>query len=64
MWISDAHGTLIRANQALHDKLCTSDEELVGKYNIFEDNLIEEQGFVPLVRKAFERGKTAHDSGT
>jgi PAS domain S-box-containing protein len=59
MWISDDVGNLIRANQALRDLFNVSDDELVGKYNIFEDNLVEERGLMPLVREVFEKGRTA-----
>ena len=58
LWISDAHGTLIRMNQACRDILHLQDEEVVGKYNIFNDNIIEKQGFMPLVRDVFEKGAT------
>ncbi len=59
MWISDDHGTLLRLNQALRDRLRARDEDVVGKYNIFKDNLVEAQGFMPLVREVFARGTTA-----
>ena len=58
MWISDAQGTLIRLNQACRNLLCTSDEEVVGKYNVFKDSIVEEQGFLPLIRGVFEEGET------
>jgi two-component system, cell cycle sensor histidine kinase and response regulator CckA len=54
MWISDSNGTLIRMNQACRNLLHVTDVEAVGKYNIFGDNIIEEQGFMPLVRQAYE----------
>ncbi|MEI7989910.1 MAG: PAS domain S-box protein, partial [Chloroflexota bacterium] len=47
MWISDEHGTLIRLNQACRDHLHLKDDEVIGKYNIFKDNLLEEQGLMP-----------------
>jgi len=59
MWISDAQGTLVRSNQALRDLLHITDEQVVGKYNIFQDNLIEEQGLMPLVRRVYENGEVA-----
>jgi PAS domain S-box-containing protein len=59
MWISDAQGTLLRLNQACRDLLNISDDEVVGKYNVLKDNIIEEQGFLPLVRRVFEKGETA-----
>jgi len=59
MWISDHQGTLIRTNKALRDLLHISDEEVIGKYNILSDNIVEEQGALPLVRNVFERGDAA-----
>jgi PAS domain S-box-containing protein len=34
-----------------------TEEEAVGKYNLFKDNLIEEQGFMPLVEDVFRKGE-------
>jgi two-component system, cell cycle sensor histidine kinase and response regulator CckA len=59
MWISDNKGTLIRINKACLNLLHISEEEIVGKYNIFNDNIVEEQGCMPLVKKVFETGETA-----
>ena len=58
MWISDDRGTLIRANKALRDLLQISDEEVVGKYNVLRDNIVEEQGVLPLIRSVFEKSET------
>lgn len=60
MWISDEHGTLIRINQACLDMLNISEEEVLGKYNLFDDNIVEEQGFMPLVNKVFEKGQNVN----
>ena len=59
MWISDETGTLIRANQALRDRLHVTDAEIVGKYNIFTDNLIIKQGHLPKVQAVFKQGAVA-----
>jgi len=59
MWISDSEGTLIRMNQACRELFGVTDEEAVGKYNILKDNVIEEQGLMPLVGNVFEKGNTA-----
>ena len=59
MWISNHDGTLIRSNKALRDLLQITDEEVVGKYNVLRDNIVEEQGFLPVVKSVFERGATA-----
>ncbi|MFH1738446.1 MAG: PAS domain-containing protein [bacterium] len=58
MWISDERGTLIRLNRACRDMLSITEEEVVGRYNILKDNIVEEQGHLPLVREVFEKGKT------
>jgi PAS domain S-box-containing protein len=57
-WISDGNGTLIRMNQVLRDTLHVTDEDLVGKYNVFSDALVEQQGLMPTVRRVFEKGET------
>jgi len=57
-WISDAEGTLQRANPALKKFLNLTDEQLVGKYNVLKDPLVERQGLMPLFRSVFEEGKT------
>jgi len=57
MWVSDDRGVLIRMNQACRDMLHLADEDLVGKYNIFEDSIVEQQGAMPLVKRVFEQGE-------
>ncbi len=59
MWISDDKGVLIRANKALREQLKVTDDEIVGKYNIFDDPIIEEHGFMPQVHDVFDNGHTA-----
>ncbi|MFZ4401628.1 MAG: PAS domain S-box protein [Bacteroidales bacterium] len=59
LWISDEHGLLIRMNQACRDILHLQEDEVVGKYNILNDNIIEEQGFMPMVKDVFEKGINA-----
>jgi two-component system, cell cycle sensor histidine kinase and response regulator CckA len=58
MWVSDEMGTLIRMNQACRDLLQVTDEDLVGKYNILTDNIVEQQGRMPLVKRVFEKGES------
>ncbi|MHC1699730.1 MAG: PAS domain S-box protein [Humidesulfovibrio sp.] len=58
MWISDDTGTLIRSNQALRKLFQVSEEEVVGRYNIFNDGQLEERGFMPEIRRVFEQGGT------
>jgi PAS domain S-box-containing protein len=59
MWISDDKGILIRLNQACRDLLNITDDDVVGKYNMLHDNIVEAQGFTPLINKVFEKGETA-----
>ena len=56
MWISDDKGTIIRTNQALRDLLHVADDEIVDNYNVLKDNVVEEQGLMPLLKQAFEKG--------
>ncbi|MEN6610405.1 MAG: PAS domain S-box protein [Methanoregulaceae archaeon] len=59
LWISDENGTLVRINQACCDLLNITEDEVKGKYNIFEDTHVREQGFVPQVESVFTEGKPA-----
>ena len=59
LWVSDSEGTMIRMNLACHKLFRVTEEEAVGKYNLFKDNLIEEQGFMPLVEDVFRKGEIA-----
>ena len=56
IWISDAEGTLQLANPALKKFLNLTDEQLVGKYNVLQDPVVERQGLMPLVRSVYEKG--------
>ncbi len=57
MWISDERGTMIRMNQACRDLLHITDEEVVGKYNLFQDSVVEQQGAMHHIRRVFEEGR-------
>ena len=59
IWISDENGTLVRINQACCDLLNLTAEEVAGKYNVLKDNIVEEQGLMPLVKAVFEEGRPA-----
>jgi PAS domain S-box-containing protein len=59
MWISDETGTLIRLNKACCDLLRITPEEVTGKYNVLDDNLVKEQGHLPKVEAVFKEGETA-----
>jgi PAS domain S-box-containing protein len=58
IWISDEKGNLIRINRACCKLLNIKKEEVVGKYNVLEDNIVKEQGFLPLVKSVYKKGKT------
>jgi PAS domain S-box-containing protein len=60
IWISDEKGTLLRLNKACCAMLHITPEEVVGRYNIFEDSIVEAQGMMPLVRSVFEEGKSVN----
>ncbi len=60
LWIADERGFVIRTNQALRDTFHARDENVVGKYSILNDNVVEKHGFMPLVRDVFEKGIAAH----
>lgn len=59
MWISDENGTAIRANAACLEFFGAKDNEVIGKYNLFKDSVIEKKGFMPVIREVFEKGKVA-----
>jgi PAS domain S-box-containing protein len=58
IWISDEKGTLTRINKACCDLLQISPDEVTGRYNIFRDTVVKEQGKMELVRTVFDEGKT------
>ncbi|MBN2402589.1 MAG: PAS domain S-box protein [Spirochaetes bacterium] len=60
MWISDDKGTMIRINKACVDLLHISEQDVIGKYNIFKDKIIEQHGYLPLIRQVFEAGQTVN----
>jgi len=58
-WISDERGNLLRINKACCDLLHITPDEVVGKYNVLDDNIVKEQGHFPRVKAVFEKGETA-----
>jgi len=62
IWISDEKGTIIRCNNALEKILNISADQLIDKYNVFEDEVAVEQGLIPKIRTVFEDRKTANFS--
>lgn len=59
MWVSDDKGTFLKQNKACRDLWGVKDDELVGKFNIFDDPMIDEGNNRTLVKNAFDRGETA-----
>jgi PAS domain S-box-containing protein len=59
IWISDKKGTAIFANSACCELFGKTHSEFVGKYNVFEDGIIEEQGLLPVIKKAYSEGVNA-----
>lgn len=59
MWVADRQGNLVRMNQACRQNLRLRDDEVIGQYNIFRDNIVEAQGFMPQVKAVFAQGATA-----
>jgi PAS domain S-box-containing protein len=60
MWISDAEGTLIRINRACLRMLRLKEEEVLGKYNVLRDDIVERRGLKPLVERVFRNAETVH----
>lgn len=60
MWISDENGTLLRMNDACRQTLDITDAEVVGKYNLFNDPILKEQGYLPMIKDVFEKKSIAH----
>jgi len=59
-WIADANGTNIRQNAACRKLFgISSDEETVGKYNLFRDEELKRKGLLQKVRRVFEEGRPA-----
>ena len=58
-WIADVNGTNVRQNEACRKLFGIDyDEQTVGKYNMFSDPLVKEQGLTEELKKVFEEGKT------
>jgi PAS domain S-box-containing protein len=62
MWISETTGTVVRTNNALRETLNLTDDQIVGKYNVLQDDNLNEQGVMPQVRAVFEEQRPARFS--
>ena len=58
MWVADPEGTLIKTNHALRQILDLSDEQLIGRYNVFQDENVIEQGLLPKIKTVFNKRQT------
>ncbi|MBT3817447.1 MAG: PAS domain S-box protein [Candidatus Magasanikbacteria bacterium] len=57
-WISDDKGTTIKINTACKKLFGVKDDyAIIGKYNIFKDDILIEKKLIPLVKTVFEEGK-------
>jgi PAS domain S-box-containing protein len=62
MWVADDKGTVLRTNRSLRETLNLTDQQIVGRYNVLEDENLVEQGVMPQVRAVFERLEPARFS--
>lgn len=60
MWIADEKGTMQKANNALLKTLNLTEADLIGKYNVLEDNNLKKDNLIAEVEKVF----TEHRSVT
>ncbi|MGQ8336792.1 hybrid sensor histidine kinase/response regulator [Sunxiuqinia sp. A32] len=56
-WLSDDNGIAIRVNKACQRFFGATEEEVIGKYNLFKDEVLVEQGFIPQLKRVFEDGE-------
>jgi len=56
-WVSDEFGTAIKANRACLLFFGATEDEVIGKYNVFKDEVVEAQGLMPLLRHAYTSGE-------
>ncbi|MBB6479912.1 PAS domain S-box protein [Spirochaeta isovalerica] len=62
IWISDEKGTLIHANDSLKTTLNLTDEQLVGKYNVIQDENFQTSEIKQKIEDLFERHNIVHHS--
>lgn len=54
MWISNTDGTIIKTNKKLREILNLTDDQPVGRYNVFLDNNLKDQGLMSKVRAVYK----------
>lgn len=57
MWISDERGTFLKQNQSCRDLLHITDQDVVGKYNLFQDEIVRQQGLMHYIEEVFGEGR-------
>jgi len=59
-WIADQSGTLIRLNRACRELFgIERAEDVVGRYNVFNDTILMEKGHLDTIRAVFSEGTSA-----
>jgi len=60
IWISDKNGLLIRINKTCCKIMEIAEKDVIGKYNIFEDQILKDQGLTEKIRKVFDSGEVVN----
>lgn len=58
IWISDSRGTLMRSNNALKKILNVTDDQIVGKYNVLKDPVVDRAGLLNRFLTVYNEGAT------
>ncbi|MFO1424142.1 MAG: PAS domain S-box protein [Candidatus Competibacteraceae bacterium] len=56
--VYDREGAVVRFNQATRDLFRVTDERAVSRYNLFHDEQLREQGYLPLLERVFQLEET------
>jgi PAS domain S-box-containing protein len=57
-WVGDEAGTVIWQNEACRQLFgIKNDEDIIGKYNLFDDEVLKEKGHLEEIAKVFSEGK-------
>jgi PAS domain S-box-containing protein len=57
MWIADEHGIPLSLNQSCRELFGVKDEDILGKYNIFQDGALKQQGLMHFIEQVFHEGR-------
>ncbi|MBI3756077.1 MAG: GAF domain-containing protein [Deltaproteobacteria bacterium] len=58
--VVDKDGTCVILNAACKKLFGIEDNQIVGKYNLFKDNVLEEQGYIPIINRVL-KGESVDD---